>query len=52
MSDKISLTHRIPTENSIYKEKTLKEEVKIYLFNYYIFSFRLIKILKLEIILK
>ena len=27
MSDKQNLTHRIPTENSISTEKTLKEEV-------------------------
>ena len=39
MSDKVSLTHRLPTENSISKEKALKQEVTKYVFIYYNISF-------------
>jgi hypothetical protein len=37
MSDKASLTHRSENENSSSKEKSLKEEVNLSLYNYNIY---------------
>jgi hypothetical protein len=37
MSDKASLTHRLENENSSSKEKSLKEEVNLSLYNYNIY---------------
>ena len=35
MNDKPNLTHCLQTENSTSEDKTFKEEVKNYLFNFY-----------------
>ena len=55
MSDKASLTHRLQTENSSSKEKSLKDVVCSFIYNFIIFLsliFSPIIISKIKIVIK
>ena len=55
MSDKVNISNRLQTENSISNEKPLKEDVNNYYYNYNnysIYFFSQIKILKTKISIK